>query len=311
MINHRIKLNLRLLTLKLNYLLNNYDHVIWLLGDGRSGTTWVSNLINYHKTYRKMFEPFHPEVEEMNFLYPYLRVEEKPEEFLNFSSKVFSGDFFHPRVDQENKKIFYQGLLIKDIFANLLAYWVSKNFPEVKIILLIRNPFSVALSKKKTKSWSWLEDPSLFLRQRELYEDYLYPFEETIWEVSKYGNYLQKQVLIWSIINYVPLTQFASEMDKIYICFYEKICQYPEAEVSKMYSYLYPDYFQSEKQNVAISKQEIEQPSFVSLSHNKATDNQDSSKSQEFVTVSEQKYCMSILQKFGLHNLYSENSFPN
>ena len=47
-----------------NYMNKNYKEVIWLIGDVRSGTTWVSNLINHENKYRTMFEPFHP-----NYIY--------------------------------------------------------------------------------------------------------------------------------------------------------------------------------------------------------------------------------------------------
>ncbi len=67
-----LKRKLSSLALRMNYWFGNYKDVLWLIGDGRSGTTWVSSLINFDSHYREMFEPFHPAmVGEMDFLLPH------------------------------------------------------------------------------------------------------------------------------------------------------------------------------------------------------------------------------------------------
>ena len=38
----------------------DYRRSVYLAGDGRSGTTWISEIINCDNRYRYMFEPFHP-----------------------------------------------------------------------------------------------------------------------------------------------------------------------------------------------------------------------------------------------------------
>ena len=149
----------------------NFRDAIWLFGDGRSGTTWVSELINWDRSYREMFEPFHPKkIRRMRGmrLHQYIRPGDSDHPFLRRASDVFSGRFSSPRVDHANWSLSYRGLLIKDIFANLLAGWAAQQFPAVKMVLLIRNPFAVALSKSKRRRWSWLTDPSELLAQPEL-----------------------------------------------------------------------------------------------------------------------------------------------
>ena len=56
----RFKNKLRSTVMAANYYLGSYQDAIWLVGEARSGTTWVSDLINWDKRYREMFEPFHP-----------------------------------------------------------------------------------------------------------------------------------------------------------------------------------------------------------------------------------------------------------
>ena len=138
----------RKLVLQANYVLNNYSEVIWLIGDGRSGTTWVSDLINHDRKYRVMFEPFHPkQVRDMNFIVPhqYIRPFDSCEKLASIASDVFGGKFTHARVDSGNRSLLYDGLLIKDIFANLLCYWVVLRFSKVKPVLLLRNAESCHL----------------------------------------------------------------------------------------------------------------------------------------------------------------------
>ena len=145
-----------------NHRLRKYHNKLWLIGDGRSGTTWVSNLINSDQYFREMFEPFHPILEErMNFFssHHYIRPGEQEEQFKSIASKVFEGKIFARRIDQDNRIGMFQGLLIKDIFANLFSNWAYRQFQDIKIILLLRNPFATALSKYEKRNWKWVTDP--------------------------------------------------------------------------------------------------------------------------------------------------------
>jgi hypothetical protein len=224
----------------LNYYLGNYRNVVWLFGDGRSGTTWVSDLINPDKRYREMFEPFHPKwVRGMEGLgyNEYIRPDDIEHRLLPAATAVFRGRFQFPRVDEQNRRWWYRGLLIKDIFANLFACWASRRFPKTKLVLLIRNPFAVALSKLKTKDWQWMTEPAEFLGQGPLVEDYLRPFEDVIRGVG--DDYILRQVLVWAIIHYVPLLQF--EPGQLHVVFYEEMAQRPEQQLRRLFHFLKPN----------------------------------------------------------------------
>ncbi len=106
--------------LKANYVLRRYNDVVWLIGDGRSGTTWLSDLMNHANRYRTMFEPFHPRfVDAVAFLSPheYIRPCDPHGQLAAAASAIFSGRFPHPRVDSGNRSLVYNGLLIKDIHS--------------------------------------------------------------------------------------------------------------------------------------------------------------------------------------------------
>jgi len=296
--------------LRANYLLHNYDEVIWVLGDGRSGTTWLSGLLNHNNNYRDMFEPFHPTlVADMDFLLPhqYVRQEDTNEKLLKIASDVFTGKFTDPRVDFGNRSLVYNGLLIKDIFANLLCYWAKQHFPHIKPVIIIRNPFSVALSKSKKKDWFWVTEPLDFLKQEALYKDFMSPFEETIRKTSEKKNLLLNHVLIWAIVNYVPLRQF--KPGEIHFCFYEDLFSDPVNEVKKIFNYVKGP---AKSHEIHLATDIINRPSHVT------DDNSTLLSPQSPIMAWKNEFPaarvddgLKILEKFGLDCLYDDRSMPD
>ena len=297
-------------TLHANRLLDNYDEVIWLIGDGRSGTTWVSDLLNHDRKYREMFEPFHPQhVDEMSFLAPhqYVRPDLSHDQLESIAADVFSGTFTHPVVDSANHSRLYSGLLIKDIFANLFAFWASLRFPNLKIILLIRNPFSVALSKHKKKDWYWVTDPILLLTQKHLYEDYLHPFEALIRKTGESDDYILRQILIWSIINYVPLKQFSP--GHIHVTFYEEVYADPDSQVSSTFRFVKNTnvncHVKLDEETVKRPSRVVSKESSLFLGKSPVTSWKDELSTRQIDAG------LRILDAFGFAELYDEDSMPN
>jgi hypothetical protein len=289
-------------------LLNNYEEVVWLIGSGRSGTTWVSGLINYRKKYREIFEPFHPEyISEANFLSPhqYFRPEVDDKQLEKFASDVFSGKFRHKRVDSYCS-LLYSGLLVKDIFANLFSYWIFQKFPKIKTILLIRNPFAVTLSIFKKNNWFWPSDPSDFLKNENLLQDYLYPYVDLIKKISREGDYISKQILIWSIINYVPIQQF--DKDVIHVCFYEEVYSEPNTEIFNILNYIKND---KDKTKVSLDQEIITRPSRVSgIESNLVNGSSPISSWKSELSPCQIDKGLKILEHFGFDALYGDDSMP-
>ena len=228
--------------LRANYNLGNYQQVVWIVGDGRSGTTWLSHLLKHSLRYREMFEPFHPmQIERANFLAPmeYVRAGQPFPKLEKFMDDIVSGRFSEYRVNRFNRSISYKGILIKDIYANMLCYWGCQRHPAIKPILLMRNPFSVALSKSKKKDWLWVKNPMDLWNQPGLRQDFLLHHEDLIRTVSERGDFIQKQLLIWAIINIVPLHQFNQGTLKV-IC-YENVFLDPIKEVTSAVRFIKDD----------------------------------------------------------------------
>ena len=299
----------RVVVWQTNALLGNFEEVIWLIGDGRSGTTWAASLINHDKMYREMFEPFHPTlVKDTQFLLPhqYVRPHESNEQLKAIASRIFSGTFAHPRVDAGNRALVYKGLLVKDIFVNLFACWASAHFPRIKILLLIRNPFAVALSKSKRKDWFWATDPMALMNQPRLYEDYLHPFEELIRKTIRKNDFILNQVLIWSIIHYVPLRQF--DRGRIHVVFYEEIHANPENEISRLCD---AGLIKNPGQT-GIDEDIIRRPSkFAGSESNILLGKSPVTLWKDELSARQIDAGLRILQEFGFDKLYDEASIPD
>lgn len=291
-----------------NYYMGNYRDVIWLIGDGRSGTTWVCDLINWNKKYREMLEPFHPKwVRGMEgfFMHQYIKPDNNDNYFINTASNVFSGNFFrNSRIDSQNNRLLYRGLMIKDIFANLFIAWVHNHFPHVRKVLLLRHPFAVALSKLKTKNWNWMNNPKQFLSQEALYEDYLEPFDDIIRGVS--NDYFERQVLIWAILHYVPFRQL--KKGQVYILFYEELYSNPELELLLLFHYLYGE------QNTHLDKKLLSQLNtksrYAGKKSNIAPGKSPITAWQNELSSKQIDSGIKILEHFGLDKLYGHDSMP-
>lgn len=211
-----------------------FDRVTWLIGDARSGTTWVSDLINHHHRYREMFEPIRPDyVEQTAFLQPneYVRPNAEYPELHALMDDVFSGRLTHPRIDTANVRPLYRDMLVKDCFANLFAYWAWQRFDNVRPVLLIRNPFAMALSKRKKYRKYWPTDPGDLLAQEHLRADYLEPYADVIAKTSDEGDPIQCLLAMWATINMVPLSQFP--VDQLHVCCYEEIVADPRGSAAR------------------------------------------------------------------------------
>ena len=218
------------LVARLNSSISPYHEKVWIVGDGRSGTNWLSSIINHDGKSRLFYEPIHPEkVAAMNRLglFEYQRPEEENAGLYALIKPVMTGTLSDMRVNHSNGLKLYSRLLVKDIFAHLLARWTVSRFPTVKLILIMRHPFDVAASKSQKKNWAWMEEPGELLKQASLVEDHLKPFQGFI---KNQRTFFEKQVSIWAIIHYVWFRQFKE--GECQVVFYENLCRKPEAEAS-------------------------------------------------------------------------------
>jgi hypothetical protein len=278
----------------------NEQNTIFLAGTGRSGTTWVSNVINYRKSYREMFEPFRPKTvpEVAHFKNKqYIRPDSQDPRFLEPVKAILAGRISNWWVDQYNTRFFATRRLIKDIRANLFLKWLHTQFPKIPIVLLLRHPCAVALSKRKLKWQIYMET---FLSQPELMEDYLEPFAEVM---ACTENEFDKHVLDWCIETYVPLKQF--KPGEIHLIFYENFCLEPEQEARRLFQFLGIPYDPQRVQQVIRRPSELSQPDSPIQNGGDLV-----SSWMKHITPQETQRAIQLLRLFGLDQIYGSGPLP-
>lgn len=214
------------------------DHTktVFLAGSGRSGTTWLSTLVNHDAAYRRIFEPFNPEkVGDFRAFKSkqYLKPEDRREEFLQPAQKVLTGALRNGWTDRGGALV-ARRRLVKDIRANLLLGWLARNFPGMPVVLLMRHPCAVVSSRL---ALGWKDNLDETMEQRELVEDHLLPVEERIRAAR---DPFERHLFLWCIDNYVPLRQFSP--GAIHLCFYEDLVLDPEPNLRRLFDFVGRDF---------------------------------------------------------------------
>jgi len=282
----------------------NYDtkNSILLAGTGRSGTTWISNILNYDNEYRDIFEPFSNiyTMECHHFAYKqYLRGNDSREYFLNTARNVFSGRIRNKWIDQYNRRLFCKKRLIKEIRANLFLKWIKNYFPEIPIVFIIRHPLAVAHSRLSLEWNSQLED---ILSQDELVEDF---FQDQIDDIEACESEFERQIYLWCIENYVPLCTLTK--NDAYVVCYEQFCLQPEIEARKLLDWIGKQYDPHDPRIEAA----LRQPSQVSSKYSAIITGDDLlGKWQKAISIEQRRKAVQILSLFSLDEFYNEDPLP-
>jgi len=278
---------------------NSLKNTVLLAGTGRSGTTWISNIINYDNEYRDIFEPFSTVYtkECHGFAYKqYLRENDDNEYFLKTARMILSGRVGNKWIDQYNRLFFCKKRLVKDIRLNFLLKWIRIHFPEIPIVFLIRHPIAVAHSRLRL---GWDTHLEKILSQDELIEDF---FQDTIDIIRKSRSKFERQIYLWCIENYVPLKTL-SRSDAYFAC-YESFCIQPEKESRKLLHWIGKGYDQRLKSVIGA-------PSKVSSSHSAVNTGDDLVCNwKKEVTQTECNKAVDILSLFGMDHYYTDDPLP-
>jgi len=282
----------------------DYRNTILLSSLGRSGSTIVSSIINYKNEYRIIFEPFkHDRVKAAaQFNYPtFLDPNDTSENVVISMQKILSGRVRTWWTDKPNEKIITDKRLIKDIYTNLMLGWIKKHYPEIPIILLVRNPFATIESWNRS-GWGYLGPKKRMLEQKNLLERLL-P-ENVFYNYEKATNPLINHFYNWCINYYVPLKTFCN--NEVFVTYYENYLTRPSDEAKQLFSYLTKPF--NEK-----ALDELKELSFTTRKDSPLQ------KGENVVLAWRKKYsademsdCINILSQFGLDTLYDyESGLPS
>lgn len=207
-------------------------NTILLTGCGRSGTTWLGNIIAACRGFGIIFEPFdHRRVPQAGDLplHAYLRPQGNYPQYKPFIERVLNARIHNAWIDRENCRILRWRYLVKAIRANMMLAWIDRTF-HCPIVYMVRHPCAVVLSRIKL---NWEAHLDILFSQPELVEDYLAPFESIIREAK---TPIQEHSIAWCVENLVPLRQFVDH-DWAF-CTYEELCRGAEWEVNRIFARL-------------------------------------------------------------------------
>jgi hypothetical protein len=202
---------------------------IILAGSGRSGTTWLGNIIAANPNMRILFEPFDPrrvpQVETLP-LFAYARPNGDYPQWAEAVGPVLTGQVENEWINRQGGKRWWAGRrLVKTIRANLMLAWLDCTFYP-KIVFTTRHPAAVVLSRVKL---GWDAHLDNFLSQPELVTDYLDPFVDVILAAK---TPVQQHAAAWCIENFIPLQQMRAH--NWIFCTYESLYRHPEAEADRV-----------------------------------------------------------------------------
>jgi len=278
---------------------NDYRNSIFIAGSGRSGTTWLQEIINYQNEYRILFEPFYPEkVDIISDWQPfqYLNASVDSQEYNDPAKAVLSGNIRNNWVDKYNRRLFSNKRIIKDIRANLILFWMKQKFPELPIVLIMRHPCAVANSKVQA---NWDDNLSHYLSQEKLMEDFLNPLKS---QIKTFESSFDKHICSWCIENLIPLKQF--QENEIYITFYEYLCVKPEEEIKKIFTYLRKTYSPKVLKHIKIPSLETSKRSAIISGTDLV------SSWRKNINDKHKARSLEILSFFGLDKIYADGDLP-
>lgn len=211
---------------------------IMVCGSGRSGTTWIGDVIASMTKSRVLFEPFILDKSGEYQLGYLTRVDldsrrERPHYISPASSidpfigkriaSVIFGDHRCGWVNQNLKPGIYLRRLVKEIRVNLFLATIAELWPSIRIVYLVRSPYKVvdSMIEKGTSGWMFEWDIEDILKQENLIGDWLYHFVDRIGRVKTLPERLMVR---WCIENYVALNQLQGK-DNVLVIGYEQLLE--------------------------------------------------------------------------------------
>jgi len=200
-----------------------------LAGSGRSGTTWLGEVIGRKHDHRLIFEPLRasrvPAV--AHFVHSqYLRPDNTDPRWIEPVERILRGRMRNRWTDHQNHVIVARHRLVKMIRANNLLKWLCGTFGEVRVVWLVRHPCAVASS---ARTLGWKDHVSELLAQTDLVTDHLRPHLAVIDDA---GTAFERLVVQWCIETIVPLRMLQPE--DVCLTFYEDICVSPVTEATRV-----------------------------------------------------------------------------
>lgn len=228
----------RIVSTKVAFLDMNHDagRSLLLVGSGRSGTTWMAEVLTEALQCRLVYEPLRAKsVPWAGPVRPghYLGGDRTDPAVVAVLDRILEGRFRNRFTDKYNTVRFPRRRLVKEVRATNLLPWIVRRYPRTPVVYLLRHPVPTAWS---VTALDWPGKLEEFLAQRSLMEGPLQPFLPLIDEAAASSDRFQRVVLQWCLENYVPSRLL--EPGQAHVVFYENMVDDPWAELERLRIYL-------------------------------------------------------------------------
>jgi hypothetical protein len=207
-----------------------------LVSSGRSGSTWLSEVLVEAFSCRMIFEPLRRDRVPLSadvHWGPYAEPGRADPELARVMERIVTGRIRSQWTDQFNRYRLPRRRLVKEIRVTTLLPWMSARYPEMPIIYLLRHPVASAWSASEL---GWDSYFSEFEHQRALMEGPLSPWRDVIARHAVDPDLFHRHVLRWCMENVVPIGQLSP--GSVHVVFYEDLVEDPEGELRRLARYL-------------------------------------------------------------------------
>lgn len=205
-----------------------------IAGCGRSGTTWLAEIVNHDDAWRFIFEPLHPDLgvglARTLGSWRYLRPSCREPALVGGLVELLEGRFANAWTDRFTRAGNARRL-IKEVRAHFLLGWISDVRPDLPIVLLLRHPCAVAASEIRMGWTGWREPLDAMVAQPELMADHLEPFRDVILSAS---SVFEQRIVLWCVRTLVPLRQLAR--GAAHVVFYESLATDPDGQLPALFA---------------------------------------------------------------------------
>jgi len=287
-------------------------HSALILGSGRSGTTWLAEVLARNTRSRLIFEPFHPVwTPGPRDLRLFLAPQEVEPGMQALVERVLSGRTRKRPLGQIVITRLPRARVVKDIHSGNLLPWYRTRFPQVPVVFAVRHPIATACSRLRHGDFYGLTRYLETARGRRDAEDS--PVAAWLPAYDEHRNdpdELIRGVAEWCIENAYPLQRCGSE--GAMLVFYEGAVRDPAAQLARLGEFCAGAIGGGEGLDLEALRRPSAKDFFGSATGADRTRDWDRLLSRwvEDVPASTTQRCLRVLADFGLDRFYGAEPLP-
>jgi hypothetical protein len=214
----------------------DYHRTLLLVSSVRSGSTWLSDILEESLRCRMIFEPLRRDKVPLARDVPwgfYPDPAAPDPEVDRVLRRILTGRVRSDWSDKFNRYRLARRRLVKEIRATNLLPRTIEQYPGMPVVYLLRHPVAGAWSATQLHWKAYLGE---FLNQPALMNGPMAEFATVIADQAGTDDLFRKHILRWCLENYVPVHQLAP--GSVHVVFYENIVENPDAEIARLSRYL-------------------------------------------------------------------------